>query len=351
MEQFDEHVKQFNMERFASQRAAFLDSRIEAEREFVREHSRIQRVLTDKKKLRMGPKCLPVEDRIWLIRHGLTACHWCHDIFQSTGGGKTKSKWCMPRCKDRGRKSRNILEVKRMGSECYQVWKSLRGDRKAQEQYVQWIMFLADNLAPFQKRANNKKSGPYFDLKEGHYRRHTVQMAMRGKARDVSMEGVAGAMRLILVQENLDRFLRNKEVMFGHRRGGDWRCVVMSTDIGAHKIRVTIFYDPYAKRKDERHWAIAEMRDEILKTRATTKMKLPLLKMADFGANATEKGSLRHDANVLRVVGCELDYDDELMSIEEAVDKLRELNVGALVYTSPSNTKTVVSTGRRNTLS
>ena len=63
MEQFDEHVKQFNMERFASQRAAFLDSRIEAEREFDREHSRIQRVLTDKKKLRMGPKCLPVEDR------------------------------------------------------------------------------------------------------------------------------------------------------------------------------------------------------------------------------------------------------------------------------------------------
>lgn len=72
-----------------------------------------------------------------------------------------------------------------------------------------------DNLAPFQKRANNKKSGPYFELKEGHYRRHTVQMAMRGKARDVSMEGVAGSMRLILVQENLDRFFRNKEVMFG----------------------------------------------------------------------------------------------------------------------------------------
>ncbi len=72
-----------------------------------------------------------------------------------------------------------------------------------------------DSLAPFQKRANNKKSGPYFELKEGHYRRHTVQMAMRGKARDVSMEGAAGAMRLILIQENLDRFLRNKEVMFG----------------------------------------------------------------------------------------------------------------------------------------
>ena len=137
-----------------------------------------------------------------------------------------------------------------MGSECYQVWKSLRGDREAQEQYVQWIMFLADNLAPFQKRANNKKSGPYFDLKEGHYRRHTVQMAMRGKARDVSMEGVAGAMRLILVQ-NLDRFLRNKEVMVGHRRGGDRRCVVMSIDIGSHKIPVTIFHDPYAKKKDD----------------------------------------------------------------------------------------------------
>lgn len=137
MEQFDEHVKRYKVE-------TWLDRRTEAERQFDREHSRIQRVLTDKKQLRMGPKCLPEGDRIWLIRQGLTACHWCHDIFPSTGGGKTKSRWCMPRCKDRGRRSRNTLEVKRMGKECYEVWKSLRGDREAQEQYVQWIMFLAD---------------------------------------------------------------------------------------------------------------------------------------------------------------------------------------------------------------
>ena len=42
----------------------------------------------------------------------------------------------------------------------------------------------------------------------------------------------------------------------------------------------------------------------------------------------------------MSVVGCELDYDDGLMSLEEAVDRLRQLDIRALVYTSPSNTKT-----------
>ena len=115
----------------------------------------------------------------------------------------------------------------------------------------------------------------------------------------------------------------------------------MSTYIGTHKIPVTIFRDQYAKQKEVRHWTLAEMREEILKTRAPTKKKLPWLKMADFGTNAMPKsGSLRHDANVLSAMGFELDYDDGLMSVEEAVDKLRELDIGGLVYASPSNTKT-----------
>ena len=115
----------------------------------------------------------------------------------------------------------------------------------------------------------------------------------------------------------------------------------MNTYIGSHKISVTIFRDQYAKKMDVRQWTLPEMRDEVLKTSAATKKKLPWLKMADFGTSAMPKsGSLRHDANVLSVVGCELDYDDGLMSFEEAVDTLRQLNIRALVYTSPSNTKT-----------
>jgi P4 family phage/plasmid primase-like protien len=115
----------------------------------------------------------------------------------------------------------------------------------------------------------------------------------------------------------------------------------MNTYIGTHKISVTIFRDQYAKKMDVRQWTLPEMRDEVLKTSAATKKKLPWLKMADFGTSAMPKsGSLRHDANVLSVVGCELDYDDGLMSFEEAVDTLRQLNIRALVYTSPSNTKT-----------
>ena len=56
---------------------------------------------------------------------------------------------------------------------------------------------------------------------------------------------------------------------------------------------VTIFRDQYAKQKEVRHWTLAEMREEFLKTRAPTKKKLPWLKMADFGTNAMPKsGSL-----------------------------------------------------------
>jgi hypothetical protein len=125
------------------------------------------------------------------------------------------------------------------------------------------------------------------------------------------------------------------------RKDYQGRLFIMGNSVGSHKIRVTIFHDQYAKNKEVRHWSLTEMRDEILKTTAATKKKLPWIKMAEFGANPMPKsGSLRHDANVLSVVGCELDYDDGLVSIEEAVNKLQELNVGALIYASPSNTKT-----------
>ncbi|MET4301129.1 P4 family phage/plasmid primase-like protein [Bradyrhizobium sp. RT9b] len=115
----------------------------------------------------------------------------------------------------------------------------------------------------------------------------------------------------------------------------------MNAYVGSQSFPVTIFADQYAKKKEVRQWSLAEMRSEVLKTTAATKKELPWIKMAEFGANVMPRsGSLRHDANVLSVAGCELDYDDGLISIEEAAEKLQELKVGALVYTSPSNTKT-----------
>jgi len=72
---------------------------------------------------------------------------------------------------------------------------------------------------------------------------------------------------------------------------------------------------------------------------ADSKVDLPLLKLARFGDMATDKGSLRHDANVVEVTGGEIDYDGEVHGIDYAAQKLREAGIHALLYTSPSHTE------------
>lgn len=67
------------------------------------------------------------------------------------------------------------------------------------------------------------------------------------------------------------------------------------------------------------------------------KKACPLISMADYGDERSEKGSIRHAANVLRVYGVELDYDGEQMPIATAAAKLRAANVRAVLYTSPSH--------------
>lgn len=68
------------------------------------------------------------------------------------------------------------------------------------------------------------------------------------------------------------------------------------------------------------------------------KADCPLLKLATFGDQRSKRGAVRHDANVLKVSGVEGDYDDELVSLDEAADKLAALGVAAFFYTSPSHT-------------
>jgi hypothetical protein len=114
-----------------------------------------------------------------------------------------------------------------------------------------------------------------------------------------------------------------------------------TTDINAHKIVITTFRDHLAKKRERQHWSLPELREIVLQTCADTKKKLPWLKCADFGEKKTDKGSLRHDANVVSVSGVELDYDAKLISIEEVVARLKQSRIRALVYTSPSNTKTL----------
>jgi P4 family phage/plasmid primase-like protien len=114
----------------------------------------------------------------------------------------------------------------------------------------------------------------------------------------------------------------------------------IANDISTHKVTITTFSDPFAKKCGRRRCTLPELRDEVLSASADTKKKLPWLKFAVFGNKKTPKGSLRHDDNVVAVTGLELDYDSLLVSIEEVVAKLSELRIRSLAYTSPSNTTT-----------
>lgn len=69
-----------------------------------------------------------------------------------------------------------------------------------------------------------------------------------------------------------------------------------------------------------------------------SKQACPLIKLATFGDTRTERGSLRHTANLLTVSGVELDYDGEAVTPQAAADVLRLIGVRCLIYTSPSHT-------------
>jgi hypothetical protein len=83
---------------------------------------------------------------------------------------------------------------------------------------------------------------------------------------------------------------------------------------------------------------LPELREMIKVQTAGRKDLLPLLKLARFGNLTTAKASLRHDANVQWVTGCEDDYDGELISFDEGKDKLEKAGLEAIIYTSPSHT-------------
>jgi RecA-family ATPase len=103
---------------------------------------------------------------------------------------------------------------------------------------------------------------------------------------------------------------------------------------------VTFFEHHSARFKSESVLSIAELVDLIESEHAERKDLLRWLKLARFGSLASAKGSLRHDANVEAVSGCEADYDAGVMSFDEAVIRLQTAGVSAIVYTSPSHTPT-----------
>jgi putative DNA primase/helicase len=111
-----------------------------------------------------------------------------------------------------------------------------------------------------------------------------------------------------------------------------------ATDLDHHKFHATFFKNMSATSKTTKLETLPELRDLILKTSGPTKMKMPWLKLATFGNVKSEVGCLRHDANVSSIEGIELDYDDLVMSFEEAIEIVTRMKVRTLLYTTPSYT-------------
>lgn len=100
---------------------------------------------------------------------------------------------------------------------------------------------------------------------------------------------------------------------------------------------VTFFQDYGATTRREGTTTLRSLADLIARTTASRKDQLPWLKLARFGETRTEKGSLRHDANLLTISGLEADYDGGELSLDEAVEIATKADLLCLLYTSPSH--------------
>jgi hypothetical protein len=110
------------------------------------------------------------------------------------------------------------------------------------------------------------------------------------------------------------------------------------SQVREHKLDVTFFWDEAAQRKRGDSLTLPELCGLIRGTTAPSKGELPFVKLARFGDKRSPKNSLRHNANVLEVTGCELDYDAGQVSFEEAIETARQHRLLCLIYTSASYT-------------
>lgn len=105
---------------------------------------------------------------------------------------------------------------------------------------------------------------------------------------------------------------------------------------------VTIFADKTGSRINAARAMDFPELERVIRSAKTApdKAKQPLLKLAAFGTVATDKGSFRHDANVLSVSGVEGDYDAGQVPMQQAAERLSAKRLTALLYTSASHEPT-----------
>ena len=109
---------------------------------------------------------------------------------------------------------------------------------------------------------------------------------------------------------------------------------VSALDLPMH---VTFFASAAANDKRERTETLRSIAKLAERLNAPSKDRLMWVKAATFGDEATDKGSLRHNANMTAVSGLEGDYDMGVMTPEAGANLLQQANIAALIYTSPSH--------------
>ena len=106
----------------------------------------------------------------------------------------------------------------------------------------------------------------------------------------------------------------------------------------ACEVVVTFFTDHTAGTKREERLSLTTLAGRIHTTAASDKANLPWLKLARFGDQRTEKGSLRHNANLVVITGVEGYYDLGEISLADAKDIIARAGITAIIYPSPSYT-------------
>jgi hypothetical protein len=116
---------------------------------------------------------------------------------------------------------------------------------------------------------------------------------------------------------------------------------ITQSDLDSHKVTLTFFDDKFASIAYRDRLTLPELADEIRFMTDSSKAKLPWLKLATFGEVASGKNCLRTNANLLEITGIEVDYDAGSLSFDEAIGRLRQAGIRAIIYTSASYAKGV----------
>lgn len=109
-----------------------------------------------------------------------------------------------------------------------------------------------------------------------------------------------------------------------------------ASDLDSRKLTITFIKDETGAAMRRADMTLPELAAHIAGRTAADKMDLPWLKLALFGTKRSDKNSLRTNANTLQITGVEGDHDSGELSFEEAVARIRQAKIRALLYTSAS---------------